>query len=44
MTRVRRRGEYGFDGDMTGFQGMTGVAVALLVAAVAFALAGLVGA
>ena len=41
MTRLRRRGRYGFDGDMTGLLGMIAVAVAVL-AAVALALAGLV--
>jgi SAM-dependent methyltransferase len=44
MTRLRRRGEYGFDGNMTGLLGMTAVAVASLMAAVALALAGFVGA
>jgi arsenite methyltransferase len=41
---TRRRGEYGFDGNMTGLLGMIAVAVASLMAAVALALAGLVGA
>jgi arsenite methyltransferase len=43
MTRLRRRGEYGFDGNMTGLLGMTAVAAALLMAAVALALEGFVG-
>jgi arsenite methyltransferase len=43
-TRPRRRGEYGFDGNMTGLLGMIAVAVASLMAAVALALAGFVGA
>ena len=44
MTRLRRRGEYGFDGNMTGVLGMTAVAVVSLMAAVTLALAGFVGA
>ena len=44
MTRLRRRGEYGFDGNMIGVLGMTAVAVVSLMAAVALALAGFVGA
>jgi arsenite methyltransferase len=43
MTRLQRRGEYGFDGNMTGLLGTTAVTVALLVAAVALALAGFGG-
>lgn len=43
MSKLRRRGEYGFDGGLTGFLGMTVVTVVLLVTAVALALAGFVG-
>ncbi len=39
---MRRRGDYGFDGNMTGVAGMVAVAAALLMAAVMFALAGLI--
>jgi arsenite methyltransferase len=43
-TRLRRRGEYGFDGNMTGVLGTTVVTAALLVAVAALALAGFVSA
>lgn len=43
MTRLRPRGEYGFDGNMSAVLGMTVVAVVSLMAAVALALAGFVG-
>ena len=42
MTWQRRRGEYGFDGNITGFLGMAAVTVVLLVSAVAFAFSGYV--
>jgi arsenite methyltransferase len=44
IVRIRLRGEYGFDGNMTGFLGMIAVAVASQMASVAFALAGFAGA
>jgi arsenite methyltransferase len=43
MTKLRRRGEYGFDGNMTGLLGTTAVTAALLMAAAALALGGFVG-
>jgi arsenite methyltransferase len=42
MTRLRRRGEYGFDGNMTGLLGTTAVTTALLIVAAALAVAGFV--
>lgn len=44
MSGHRRRGEYGFDGNMTGLAAMIAVMVALGAAAVTFARVGLVGA
>jgi arsenite methyltransferase len=44
MTRLRRRGEYGFDGNMTELLGTTAVTIALLMATVALTLAGFVNA
>jgi arsenite methyltransferase len=44
MMRVRRRGQYGFDGNMIGVLGTTAVTVALLVAGAALALTGFMGA
>jgi arsenite methyltransferase len=44
MSNLRRRGEYGFDGGMPGFLGMTALTVVLLVAAAALALTGFAGA
>jgi len=41
---MRRRGEYGFDGNMTGLLVMIAVAAVLLLAAVVLTLAGFVGA
>jgi arsenite methyltransferase len=43
MTRPELRGEYGFDGNMIGFLGMSAVTAALLVAMVMLALAGFAG-
>ncbi len=42
MTRIRRRGEYGFDANMTEILGMTAVTGALLVATAVLALVGFV--
>jgi arsenite methyltransferase len=44
MTRLRRRGEYGIDGNVIGVLGMTAVAVVSLMAAMALGLAGFAGA
>jgi arsenite methyltransferase len=43
MTKLQRRGEYGFDGNMTGLLGTTAVTAGLLMAAAALALGGFVG-
>lgn len=43
MTKLRRRGEYGFDGNIIGYLGMAAMTVVLLVAAAALARAGFVG-
>lgn len=44
MSPIRHRGEYGFDGNLTGLLAMIAVTVGLLAAAVALARAGLAGA
>jgi SAM-dependent methyltransferase len=44
MTRPRRRGEYGFDGNIAGLLGMIAIAAALLMSAAALGLAGFAGA
>jgi arsenite methyltransferase len=43
MSKLRRRGEYGFDGNMTGLLWMIAVAAVLLMAAVVLTLVGFVG-
>lgn len=43
MSRLPRRGEYGFDGNVKGLLALIAVTIALLMAAVALALAGVAG-